>query len=159
MAGPQTLFAPAAGSGTETPAAEPAPALSRPWAGQPVSPDPPAAFLLAQAHPPPDVRDEHLLHAQACLQSHDQLKTRAPHRAQAALQAEPRGARQSKSPRFLQAKLPSFPHFCARILRMSSLCQVCADTNLSIAKFIFQFSTCGRLCAAHSAPYPTRSFG
>lgn len=46
MAGPQTLFAPAAGSGTETPAAEPAPALSRPWAGQPVSPDPPAAFLL-----------------------------------------------------------------------------------------------------------------
>ena len=41
--------------------AEPAPALSRPWAGQPVSPDPPAAFLLAQAHPPPDVRDEHLL--------------------------------------------------------------------------------------------------
>ena len=50
MAGPQTLFAPAEGSGTETPAAEPAPALSRPWAGQPVSPDPPAAFLLAQAH-------------------------------------------------------------------------------------------------------------
>lgn len=82
MAGPQTLFAPAEGSGTETPAAEPAPALSRPWAGQPVSPDPPAAFLLAQAHPPPDERDEHLLHAQACLQSHDQLKTRAPHRAQ-----------------------------------------------------------------------------
>ena len=30
MAGPQTLFAPAEGSGTETPAAEPAPALSRP---------------------------------------------------------------------------------------------------------------------------------
>lgn len=82
MAGPQTLFAPAEGSGTETPAAEPASALSRPWAGQPVSPDPPAAFLLAQAHPPPDERDEHLLHTQACLQSHDQLKTRAPHRAQ-----------------------------------------------------------------------------
>ena len=39
-------------------------------------------FLLAQAHPPPDERDEHLLHTQACLQSHDQLKTRAPHRAQ-----------------------------------------------------------------------------
>ena len=34
MAGPQTLFAPAEGSGTETPAAEPASALSRPWAGQ-----------------------------------------------------------------------------------------------------------------------------
>ena len=80
--GRKPSFAPAEGSGTETPAAEPAPALSRPWAGQPVSPDPPAAFLLAQAHPPPDERDEHLLHTQACLQSHDQLKTRAPHRAQ-----------------------------------------------------------------------------
>ena len=46
MAGPQTLFAPAAGSGTETPAAEPAPALSRPWAGQPVSHAEGSPFLL-----------------------------------------------------------------------------------------------------------------
>ncbi len=52
------------------------------WLGRKPSFDPPAAFLLAQAHPPPDERDEHLLHTQACLQSHDQLKTRAPHRAQ-----------------------------------------------------------------------------
>ena len=43
----------------ETPAAEPAPALSCPWAGQPVSPDPPAASC-SRAHPPPDERDEHL---------------------------------------------------------------------------------------------------
>ena len=53
MAGPQTFFAPAAGSGTETPAAEPAPALSRPWAGQPVSPDPPAALRIIQSIPSP----------------------------------------------------------------------------------------------------------
>ena len=39
-------------------------------------------MIEQQEHPPPDERDEHLLHTQACLQSHDQLKTRAPHRAQ-----------------------------------------------------------------------------
>ncbi len=29
------------------------------------------------------------------------------------------------------------PHFCARFLRMPSLCQVRADTNLAIEKFLF----------------------
>ena len=29
------------------------------------------------------------------------------------------------------------PHFCARFLRMTSLCQVRADTNLAIEKFYF----------------------
>ena len=31
----------------------------------------------------------------------------------------------------------SYPHFCARFLRMPSLCQVRADTNLAIEKFYF----------------------
>ena len=30
-----------------------------------------------------------------------------------------------------------FPHFCASFLRMPSLCQVRADTNLAIEKFYF----------------------
>ena len=83
MAGPQTLFAPAEGSGTETPAAEPAPALT------------PALGLDSLYHlirPQLSCSRKRIhrlmnemnisLHTQACLQSHDQLKTRAPHRAQ-----------------------------------------------------------------------------
>ncbi len=31
----------------------------------------------------------------------------------------------------------NFPHFCAHFLRISSLCQVRADTNLVIEKFYF----------------------